>query len=99
MDTAQIHTIHSILNFCFNFILHKIQFANTKIFGEIFGYLFFLENFFEQIMSTVLKFHKLSAKAVTPARGSEYAAGLDLFSAESKVIPKEPFFNKIGTLV
>jgi len=37
-------------------------------------------------MSIEMKFHKLSENAMTPARGSDYAAGLDLFSAEEKVI-------------
>ena len=38
-------------------------------------------------MSVELHFHKLSGNATTPKRGSEYAAGLDLASAETKVIP------------
>ena len=38
-------------------------------------------------MSVELHFHKLSENATTPKRGSEYAAGLDLASAETKVIP------------
>ena len=37
-------------------------------------------------MSSVLKFHKLSENAMTPIRGSEFSAGLDLFAAEAKVI-------------
>ena len=38
-------------------------------------------------MSVALKYHKMSKMAISPVRGSEYAAGLDLFSAETKVIP------------
>ena len=37
-------------------------------------------------MSIQMKFHKLSENATTPARGSDYAAGLDLFSAEEKIV-------------
>lgn len=39
-------------------------------------------------MSIILKFHKLSTAAITPIRGSEFSAGLDLFAAETKMIPK-----------
>ena len=34
-----------------------------------------------------MKFHKLSENATTPSRGSDYAAGLDLYSAEEKIVP------------
>ena len=37
-------------------------------------------------MNTILKFKKLSKNATTPVRGSPCSAGLDLFSAESKII-------------
>ena len=37
-------------------------------------------------MNTILKFKKLSQNATTPVRGSPCSAGLDLFSAESKII-------------
>ena len=37
-------------------------------------------------MDTVLKFKKLSENATIPVRASLHAAGLDLFSAESKTI-------------
>ena len=37
-------------------------------------------------MNTILKFKKLSQNAITPVRGSPCSAGLDLFSAESKII-------------
>ena len=37
-------------------------------------------------MNTILKFKKLSQNATTPLRGSPCSAGLDLFSAESKII-------------
>ena len=37
--------------------------------------------------NTVLKFVKLSKNATTPMRGSRHAAGIDLFSAETKEIP------------
>ena len=37
-------------------------------------------------MDTILKFKKLSGNAITPVRASPRAAGLDLFSAESKII-------------
>ena len=37
-------------------------------------------------MNTILKFKKLSKNATTPVRGSPRSAGLDLFSAESKII-------------
>ena len=86
MDTAQIRTIHSIQNFCSN--LHAIFFNHKSCLKQHFEkfYTRNLDNFVK-IMSTVLKFHKLSAKAITPAHGSEYAAGLDLFSAEAKTIP------------
>ena len=36
-------------------------------------------------MNTI-KFKKLSKNAITPIRGSPHSAGLDLFSAESKII-------------
>merc|ERR1712168_422928 len=36
--------------------------------------------------NTVLKFKKLTPNATTPLRGSRYAAGFDLFSAETKEI-------------
>ena len=35
---------------------------------------------------TELKFKKLTENATTPARGSQHAAGFDLFSAKSKQI-------------
>ncbi|CAG5113702.1 Oidioi.mRNA.OKI2018_I69.chr2.g7792.t1.cds [Oikopleura dioica] len=38
-------------------------------------------------MSIEMKFHKLSENATTPSRGSDYAAGLDLYSAEEKIVP------------
>merc|ERR1712168_685724 len=38
---------------------------------------------------SVLKFHKLSENAMTPIRGTEYAAGLDLSAAEAKIIPSK----------
>ena len=37
-------------------------------------------------MNTILRFKKLSKNATTPVRGSPCSAGLDLFSAESKII-------------
>ena len=37
-------------------------------------------------MNTILKFKKLSMNATTPVRGSPCSMGLDLFSAESKII-------------
>ena len=37
-------------------------------------------------MNTILRFKKLSNNATTPVRSSPYSAGLDLFSAESKII-------------
>ena len=37
-------------------------------------------------MDTILKFKKLSKNATTPVRSSPYSAGLDLFSAEYKII-------------
>ena len=40
-------------------------------------------------MSSVLKFHKLSSNAMAPVRGSEFAAGMDLFAAEAKTIPSK----------
>ena len=40
-------------------------------------------------MNTILKFKKLSQNAIIPVRGSPCFAGLDLFSAESKII--EPY--------
>ena len=43
-----------------------------------------LYNFRE--MNTILKFKKLSQNAIIPVRGSPCFAGLDLFSAESKII-------------
>merc|ERR1711990_784359 len=39
------------------------------------------------LMSVKLFFHKLSENAVTPIRGSKFSAGLDLSSAEDKIIP------------
>ncbi|XP_064596191.1 deoxyuridine 5'-triphosphate nucleotidohydrolase-like [Liolophura sinensis] len=44
----------------------------------------------QKIMSTdkvVLEFAKLSENAYTPTRGSKYAAGYDLYSAEDTVVP------------
>lgn len=35
---------------------------------------------------SALRIQKLSDKAITPTRGSEWSAGLDLYSAEAKVI-------------
>ena len=37
--------------------------------------------------NTVLQFKKLSENATIPVRNSPFSAGLDLFSAESKIIP------------
>ena len=37
-------------------------------------------------MDKVVSFKKLSENATTPVRGSPYSAGLDLFSAERKII-------------
>ena len=37
-------------------------------------------------MDKLLRFKKLSENATTPVRGSPYSAGLDLFSAERKII-------------
>jgi dUTP pyrophosphatase len=37
-------------------------------------------------MSNILKFVKLSEFARTPTRGSNYSAGLDLYSAEKKIV-------------
>ena len=37
-------------------------------------------------MNTILRFKKLSKNATSPVRGSPCSAGLDLFSAESKII-------------
>ena len=36
-----------------------------------------------------LFFKKLSDRATTPSRGSDFAAGYDLYSAENVVIPKQ----------
>eukprot|EP00526_Cylindrotheca_closterium_P024133 CAMPEP_0113636590 /NCGR_PEP_ID=MMETSP0017_2-20120614/19106_1 /TAXON_ID=2856 /ORGANISM="Cylindrotheca closterium" /LENGTH=188 /DNA_ID=CAMNT_0000547485 /DNA_START=118 /DNA_END=684 /DNA_ORIENTATION=- /assembly_acc=CAM_ASM_000147 len=36
--------------------------------------------------SSMLRIQKLSDKAIVPTRGSEWSAGLDLYSAEAKVI-------------
>ena len=38
---------------------------------------------------SILRFKKLSENATTPIRGSRNAAGLDLFSAETKEIPSQ----------
>ena len=40
----------------------------------------------DKVTTTVVKFRKLSENATTPVRGSPYSAGLDLFSAERKII-------------
>ena len=37
-------------------------------------------------MNEILRFKKLSENATTPVRSSPHSAGLDLFSAESKII-------------
>ena len=37
----------------------------------------------------VLLFKKISDRATTPSRGSDLAAGYDLYSAENVVIPKQ----------
>ena len=37
----------------------------------------------------ILYFKKLSDQATTPSRGTDLAAGYDLYSAEEKTIPKE----------
>ena len=37
----------------------------------------------------VLYFKKMSDRATTPSRGSELAAGYDLYSAENVIIPKQ----------
>lgn len=37
--------------------------------------------------SQTLKIEKLSVSATIPSRGSEFAAGYDLYSAEDKVVP------------
>lgn len=37
----------------------------------------------------ILYFKKLSDEATTPSRGTDLAAGYDLYSAEEKTIPKE----------
>lgn len=37
----------------------------------------------------ILYFKKLSDQATSPSRGSELAAGYDLYSAESVIIPKQ----------
>lgn len=37
----------------------------------------------------ILYFKKLSDQATTPSRGSDLAAGYDLYSAENKIIPKQ----------
>ena len=44
-------------------------------------------------MPIELRFHKLSENAITPTRGSEYAAGFDLSSAETKA----NVWNILGT--
>lgn len=47
-------------------------------------------------MITNLEFKKLSDEAVLPTRGSEHAAGLDLFASVSGVVPAHGF-TSIGT--
>ena len=69
--TAQNHLTHFLKTFC-----SKIK----KLILSVF------EIFRSYKMTTVLKFHKLSENAMTPIRGSEFSAGLDLFAAEAKVI-------------
>ena len=70
--TAQNHSTHFLKTFC------------SKI--EKKTYSFSFEVFRSYKMTSVLKFHKLSENAMTPIRGSEFSAGLDLFAAEAKVI-------------
>ena len=49
----------------------------------------FLFLFLDPADYSLLKFKKLSGNAICPRRGSRHAAGLDLASAESKIIPAQ----------
>ena len=61
-------------------------FSKLSVLNSEKPFLSVLEIFRSYKMSSVLKFHKLSENAMTPIRGSEFSAGLDLFAAEAKVI-------------
>ena len=48
--------------------------------------------------NTVLQFKKLSENATMPVRNSPFSTGLDLFSAESKIIPGQSCASEVDTL-